>query len=258
VSAAPERVESLLWVRDWFMANGLDSSIDDAARAAHNAGQALGRSSIADIRRELRLEQEREKAAAPRPVIRSAVAARPRLRRSWWSAPSRPEEARAVASIAEGAIPGEATVAEETAVNEDPKEATMMQAVKVEMTEEQEDPRAAKLAFVDERLRAEPGVNPTVLIGDVIRRFGSGLDYRPVYERCRAARAANGLEQIPSRAEHNREEANDVVGVLVRDFAERVKASGVKLESLVLAMDGDYATEFTYDRRISVTGKVQP
>ena len=48
----------------------------------------------------------------------------------------------------------------------------------------------------------------------------------------------------------------DVVSQAVREFATKLKSSGLAFESFVLQIGPAWETEFTYERRISASGKV--
>jgi hypothetical protein len=141
--------------------------------------------------------------------------------------------------------------------------ATQEQEQKPTEEPKEEDDVAARKKFVNDMIEKDPGIKPVIIMAELVKKFGRGMDSRYIYECCRVAREIHGLPQIPYRVDPEGRASPgayynpDLVAEAVKDFVGTLKAAGLRFENLTLAINGEWEAEFTYERKISSSGKVK-
>lgn len=134
---------------------------------------------------------------------------------------------------------------------------------------------AAKKAFINELLEKDPGMRPAIIQGRVQEKFEVGINPTYLYEVCRMARELHGLPQIPTRHDPNGRLTGtsppmlptpiptpvqaapvDPVTDAVKSLISALKASGMVFENITLSINSSWEAEFTYERKVSGSGKV--
>lgn len=235
-SRRPEKTETnraLAFYEEYFSKNP-EASIDMAAKAADDAGAPIIKEIASAARRKV-LEAQRIKLQI---VPNMTEEKKPFVPPAKWSMPKQPVETPKATEM----------VQPEEPKKEEPKE---------------EDDLAARKKFVNDLIEKDPGIKPVIIQARMVEKFGKGMDSRYIYDCCRVAREMHGLPQIPYRVDPDGRASPgagmhpDLVAEAVRDFVGTLKAAGLRFESFVLSINSDYEAEFTYERKISNSGKVK-
>lgn len=121
-----------------------------------------------------------------------------------------------------------------------------------EPKEESDDPMDLARTMVAE----DPSALPIAIIARIRERWGKAGCANEVYELCRKVREEHGLPPIQRRIRGGAQRGAGVED-LIRDFVERLRATGQVFEDFTLGVNAEWEIEFTYAVRRQSHGKLK-